>query len=236
MAAFNPKKRWYEFTEEMIKADRYPYTTSTNYAMFSILKNLLNHTERGKVLDIGAGTLAFKSYLESHFDSYLACDIVAQDEIPLDFMANAEKLPLPSDTLDCAFLSAVLEHCREPETVLQEIYRVLKPEGRLILTVPHIHHIHGEPYDYYRFTRFGVEHILTKSQFRSIDIYPVGGAVSYLSTVISTGFISVMAFHRILSGVVYRLNKLWVTCSYRIDRYLDTNKKFALGYMAIAQK
>ena len=152
------------------------------------------------------------------------------------FFRYCSILPLPAEAIDCAFLSAVLEHCPEPENILDEIHRVLKPDGKLILTVPHIHHIHGEPHDYYRFTRYGVEHLLTKADFQSISIHPVGGAVSYLSTVISTGAVSLLAFHRILSALVYRLNKLWVKCSYRIDQYLDTNKKFALGYMAIAQK
>ena len=229
-------KRWNEFTEAMIKADRYPFTTTTNYSMFAILEQLLKGSKRGKVIDIGAGTLAFKSYLEAKFDNYLSCDITAKDEFPLDFIANAESLPLPSETIDCVFLSAVLEHCPEPKNILNEIHRVLKPDGKLILTVPHIHHIHGEPHDYYRFTRYGLEHLLTKADFQSISVYPVGGAVSYLSTVISTGVVSLLSFHRILTAMIYWLNKLWVRITYSVDRKLDTNKKFALGYVASAIK
>ena len=236
MAKTKLRKRWYDFTEAMIKAERYPFTTSTNYAMFTILEALLKNTERGLVIDIGAGTLAFKSYLEGKFDSYLSCDITAKAGFPLDFIANAESLPLPSETIDCAFLSAVLEHCPEPINILDEIHRILKPDGKLILTVPHIHHIHGEPHDYYRFTRYGLEHLLTKTDFQSISVFPVGGAVSYLSTVMSTGVISILAVNRILTGLIYRLNKFWVKTSYRVDCLLDSNKKFALGYVASATK
>jgi SAM-dependent methyltransferase len=64
----------------------------------------------------------------------------------------------------------VIEHLPEPITFLGECLRILKPGGHLFLTVPFMWHIHEEPYDYFRYTKFGLRHILEKCGFIDIAI------------------------------------------------------------------
>ena len=77
--------------------------------------------------------------------------------------------------MDCAICAEVLEHCSEPEKVIKEIYRVLKPSGVLFFTVPFIWPLHEVHYDEYRYTPFSIERHLLNSGFSDIKIEAQGG-------------------------------------------------------------
>jgi len=72
--------------------------------------------------------------------------------------------------VDTVTLFQVLEHIAEPQQLLDEVYRILKPGGRLIITVPFMWHIHEAPHDYYRYTRYGLEYMLRKAGFLIIQV------------------------------------------------------------------
>ena len=65
-------------------------------------------------------------------------------------------------------MSEVLEHLHSPQQAIDRIHRVLKADGRLIMTVPFIFPLHDRPNDYYRFTRYGLEFLLRR--FRVVTV------------------------------------------------------------------
>ena len=69
----------------------------------------------------------------------------------------------------------MLEHCPEPEIVLKEVFRVLKPEGVFFFTVPFLWNLHEVPNDEYRYTPFSLERHLKNSGFNNIEIKATGG-------------------------------------------------------------
>lgn len=69
---------------------------------------------------------------------------------------------------DVIVLSEVLEHVHSPHLAIKNIHRILKKDGRLILTVPFIFPIHERPHDYFRYTRYGLEFLLR--EFRDVRI------------------------------------------------------------------
>lgn len=69
----------------------------------------------------------------------------------------------------------VLEHVPEPKQMLQEISRVLRPGGHLILTAPHIWGIHEAPHDYFRFTHYGLEYLARQAGLHKVYIKAMGG-------------------------------------------------------------
>ena len=69
---------------------------------------------------------------------------------------------------DIIVMSEVLEHCHSPHEAIAAIMRALRPSGMLILTTPFIFPIHDAPNDYFRFTRYGIRHLLT--EFNEIKI------------------------------------------------------------------
>jgi SAM-dependent methyltransferase len=69
----------------------------------------------------------------------------------------------------------VLEHCPEPEVVLSEIGRVLKPKGVFFFTVPFLWPLHDSPYDEYRYTPFALKRHLANSGFENVRMKSLGG-------------------------------------------------------------
>ena len=68
-----------------------------------------------------------------------------------------------------------MEHLEWPRESVQEMYRVLKPSGRLFLTAPMSHSEHQVPYDFFRYTSFGLRSICEHAGFKELEILPFGG-------------------------------------------------------------
>lgn len=135
------------------------------------------------LLDAGAGEGRFKSYF-SH-TRYVGVDLAIGDTqwdySGLDAISNLEALPFPPETFDATVCTQVLEHVPEPQQVVNEISRVLKPGGTFLLSAPQSWHQHQKPHDYYRYTSFGLRHILEKSGLQVESIEPLGGYFWFLS-------------------------------------------------------
>lgn len=82
---------------------------------------------------------------------------------------------------DCIVMSEVLEHVHSPWLAIENVRKALKPGGKLILSTPFMLPIHEAPVDYYRFTRYGLEHLLKGfSEVRIEERNSYGEAVGVL--------------------------------------------------------
>ena len=93
----------------------------------------------------------------------------------VDVFANALKLPFDNNKFDTVLCFEVLDDVPEPGELFCEINRTLKQDGTLILSVPQMWNIHNAPYDYYRYTRYGLKYQAEKHGFRVLSITGVGG-------------------------------------------------------------
>jgi SAM-dependent methyltransferase/uncharacterized protein YbaR (Trm112 family) len=75
---------------------------------------------------------------------------------------DAHSLPFLNDSVDFVWLCAVLEHIKQPFVVMEEVYRVLKPGGKVLISVPFLQYLHGSPNDYFRYTKYGLRSICNK--------------------------------------------------------------------------
>lgn len=87
---------------------------------------------------------------------------------------DAAVLPFGDATFDAVVCSEMLEHVFEPRDVLAEIHRVLHPGGTLLVCVPFMNRIHGDPYDFGRYTDHYWSRALDKIGFRDIQIEKQG--------------------------------------------------------------
>lgn len=135
----------------------------------AILESVRDHLASftGTLLDIGCGSMPYKTLL-------LAPPSRVQNYIGLDFRGSIPKpnlewdgqtIPLPDDAVDHCLATEVLEHVPDPERLLREAWRVLKPEGRILLTVPFLWPLHCIPNDHYRYTPFSLERHLRGAGF-----------------------------------------------------------------------
>lgn len=131
----------------------------------------------GRVLDLGCGTRPFESDIMCYADEYVGVDWDnSLHECKPDIEANLNNpLPIESSSFDHIVSFEVLEHLCEPEVMLKETFRVLKSGGEIVITVPFQWRIHEPPWDYFRYTRYGIEHLLSKSGFLKINISVISG-------------------------------------------------------------
>lgn len=119
---------------------------------------------RGAVLDIGCGNDLYRDI----FPNKKTLELNPRGAV--DFEADAEDMPIvPSDSFDVVLLMGVMEHMKNPANALQEIHRVLKKGGLLLMAVPFIYPIHDYPSDHWRFTEEGLKLILKDFKIEAIE-------------------------------------------------------------------
>lgn len=136
---------------------------------------------RGQVLDVGCGSGPYRSLLAC--DSYVGMDIdseVARQRGVADVFYDGEHFPLDSGRFDAVLCTQVLEHVFEPTAFLEEVHRVLAPGGKLLLTVPFVWDEHEQPWDYARYSSFGLHHLLQKQGFRVLEARKLNADASAL--------------------------------------------------------
>ena len=133
------------------------------------------------VLDAGAGDCRHARYFGEH--RYESADLCTVDKRygELTYTCDLAAIPVDDGRFDAVVCTQVLEHVPEPQTVLQELHRVLKPGGKLFLTVPLFYPEHEIPYDFQRFTRYGLERLLGLSHFDDVQIEWLEGYLGTLS-------------------------------------------------------
>jgi SAM-dependent methyltransferase len=86
----------------------------------------------------------------------------------VDVFYDGRTFPFPDASFDGVVCNQVFEHVFNPHTFLSEIHRVLKADGMFLLTVPFVWDEHEQPYDYARYTSFGLEHLLQVHGFQMV--------------------------------------------------------------------
>jgi SAM-dependent methyltransferase len=131
----------------------------------------------GKTLDLGCGSKPYKS-LFTGSTQYIGVDIEnpGHDHTneDIDVYYDGKTLPFENECFDSVFFSEVLEHVFNADEILTEIHRVLKKDGKMLLTVPFAWDEHEVPNDFGRYTTFGIQHLLEKNHFEIIHIEKSG--------------------------------------------------------------
>ena len=140
--------------------------------------------ESKRILVIGAGFDPYKAKFP-HAELYIAADIVFHHGAT-NIIADAMCLPFADGAFDCVIATEVAEHVRNPRQLIDEAYRVLGIDGKLILTVPFAFQEHADPADYWRPTRWTLKEATEK--FKLTNIWPQGNRLHVISDLITTAF------------------------------------------------
>lgn len=163
----------------------------------SFFEHYLRQLSKEKlILDIGGGA-PFQKDMEPYREWFKECQYLTVDQACYNpsVVANIHELPFEDEYADAALCKAVLEHVYNPIKVVDEIYRVLKKNGKLLVWLPFLYSYHGAKQykDYYRYTRDGVEYLFrnfknveiahSKGYFETMmDLLPLLQKVSYLGS------------------------------------------------------
>jgi len=155
------------------RAPRYASDWLTVESLFSALSRIAENSGPGMYLDVGCGNKPYRS-LFPQATFYFGVDI--SQNSAADIVADAGYLPFVAESFNCLICTQIVEHIRLPSLLLAEAYRVLKPGGQLILSAPMYWPHHEDPYDFYRYTRYGLEYLITDAGFEVQQIIQQGGA------------------------------------------------------------
>jgi len=126
----------------------------------------------GRVLDVGAGVQPFRRYLRPDHE-YVAMEVAASRSGQVT--GDARHMPFASEVFDGIICTEVIEHVDDPALALREIGRICRPGARLYLSAPMTWGLHYEPYDYFRYTRYGLESLLRRCGFQVEETVRIGG-------------------------------------------------------------
>lgn len=150
--------------KKFFKSDKKYYPFSRTIMYQEIESFIRENGLHGKVLEIGGFKNKRKSYILG-YNSYIAINLTGS----VDSIMDAHSVGFKDNVFDLVIIDQVLEHVRYPIKVLEEAYRVLRTNGFVITGVPMLVPIHAEPEDYWRFTRSGLNLLLTDSGFVNVS-------------------------------------------------------------------
>lgn len=178
------------------RVSKYILGTHPNNTVFSFNYHNVSHINRflkrvkfnlsgnqNVLVDIGSGKSPYYSIFSDIIKTYIAVDtpdsLPSEENRPIQQIPGfAEALPLESASADIVLCNQVLEHVQDPIKATADMFRVLKPGGRCIGSVPHVSPVHLEPYDFRRYTDLGLEQLLKNAGFVNISIEGSGGVYS----------------------------------------------------------
>ena len=140
-----------------------------------------------KILDVGCGVKPYEQLFNT--PSYTGIDInngshINRDKLP-DKFYNGIEIPFPDNCFDAIICTEVMEHVAEPEKLLNEIRRVLKTDGEIYLSVPFVWNEHEAPFDFQRFSRYGLQQLFAKSHLSIIKLEETSGVFKVCGQLIS---------------------------------------------------
>jgi len=191
-----------------------------------------------RVLDAGAGEARHAALFAKQ--RYVGVDLAVGDTAwnysRLDAVSDLCALPFRDAAFDAAINVVTLEHLRDPARALSEIGRTLKPGGRIFLAIPQDWEVHQAPHDYFRYTRYGIEHLLRLAGLEIMRLEAAGGYFRLLS-------------RRLLNGIqFFKGGWRWIlflpaaaclgppALLLPLFEPLDPEKNFTLGYICEAQR
>jgi len=209
-----------------------------NHKLLAALERVRDHA-RGELLDVGCGTKRFAPVFAGRVRRYWGTDLGASrwGQAHPDAFADAPAQPFRPASFDTVLSLSLLTYLAEPQRMLDEAQRVLKPGGALIVEFTQMRPVDDAPRDYFRFTRHGAELLLRRAGFEPLEFVPVGGLWARV------GLTMIAGLNRINRGptrvvtelpvrVLYVVLQLWFAL---LDR-LFFDPREVLAHVIVARK
>ena len=134
------------------------------------------HATDRRTLDIGAQNGPYAAL----FPRRVGLDIAPGAGVAI--IGDAQALGIRDGAFEAVLCTEVLEHLPEPQKAIDEMFRVLRPGGTLLLTTRFLFPIHDAPHDYFRYTKYGLRHLLRR--FEILELHEETDSVGTLAVLL----------------------------------------------------
>lgn len=201
----------------------------------AVFREVLQSYAMGVLLDIGCGEKPYRNLTGGLVSNHFGLDHPGSfhNITEVDIFANAHATGLANNSIDTILCTFVLEHLEDPQNAIKEIYRILKPGGYVILSAPLFWHLHEEPRDFYRYTQYGIKHLLSTACLEVVEVKPLAGFIVTFAQELVYFLIRVRrgparypvaALQWTVQALAYLLN------------YWDRSYEFTWAYIGVARK
>lgn len=192
----------------------------------------------GKILDVGCGTKPYESFF--NYSDYIGLEYdtgIDSEKKTADYYYDGKTFPFDSESFDSVICNQVLEHVFEPKEFLSEINRILKPGGKFLITVPFVWDEHEQPYDFARYSSFGIVYLLEKNGFKILKQRKSVSNIAVIFQLLSGYFYKISYRIKILKWlfmlvIISPLNFLGIL----FGKILPANNDLYLDNIILAQK
>lgn len=225
-----------------------PLFLARYYNLKAVAEIVDKYKFKGKVLDFGCGDKPYKylfkygsDYVGIDFKNYSTNNCFPYSEapdyyFPKDYGKNF-KIPFPDESIDHLVTFQVLEHHQDPEKMFTEIFRVVKKGGLVLITVPFLGGIHGEPGDFQRFTRYGLK-VRAEKYGQIMELKGQGSVASVISTFFGEAlvrFTSHSRIHYILGIIIFPPFLVYSYLAFLLDKIFPS-RHILLNYLLVVRK
>ncbi len=193
----------------------------------------------GSILDVGCGSKPYQSIFKEA--RYVGLDIdspISRARATADKLYDGARFPFENAEFENAICNQVLEHVFAPDYFLSEINRVLVPSGLLLLTVPFVWDEHEQPFDFARYSSFGLKNLLERNGFEVIEHHKLladASVLFQLAIAYAWKVIPGHSFSRNLA-VSFLVAFPLSTMGLIVKRLLPKNPDFFLDQLVLARK
>ena len=199
----------------------------------SRISNELDGINSLKVLNVGAGG-TIETYLKTKFNFVRSIDVdVNREPDQVIDVCDIDQLKDLTFTPQLICMFEVLEHTKNPINAIQNLHEIIDENSYVMLSTPFIFHIHDEPYDYFRFTKYGLEILF--QNFKEVVVKPRNG---WFETILVL-FVRLRMERNILSKIIGNLFILIYFLLTPVTYLLQSivkSEKITTGYFVYAKK
>lgn len=225
------------------------YRSSVKIARQYLLRGLTcaaGKYARGRLIDLGCGDKPYEPLFRPYVSSYFGVDFSttfldhATAHTRVDRWADCTATGLPGGTFDTVLCTQVLEHVKDPAALVAEAGRLLAPGGMCIMTAPMLWGLHGEPADFFRFTKFGLISLFERHGFQVLEVTPLEGAYAALKQMELIALDQRLPRGGVLGTVIRRaVNLIRIPLKNFLALKLDqvyANERLCLNYLIVGKK
>lgn len=210
--------------------------------LFFHLKDLASEL-KGRVLDFGCGAKPYRQFF-LQCEDYIGCDVKIsghphQTET-IDVYYDGKSLPFDDGEFDGIFSSEVFEHIFNLEEIMRELHRCLRQGGIMLVSVPFVWNEHEVPYDFGRYTSFGLCDLLERNGF---NILEVRKSTSWVETIFQMSmeylrFQFAQRVHSIRASLLLQILFIFPIALFGIicDTVLPNNNSFYSNLIVLCEK